>query len=198
MLQIVLCLLIKSTIAAQGPCDIFASGGTPCVAAHSTVRALFSAFNGPLYQVKRTSDNAIRDISVVSTGGAADAASQDTFCQKTQCVIEIIYDQSSQKNHLNTAPGGGNVHTPDKPVNATRQPLTVGGNKAYAAYFEGGMGYRNDKTTGIAVKNDPETIYMVTSGKHFNSGCCFDYGNAETNNNDDGRSTMEAIYFGNC
>merc|ERR1712087_1074802 len=28
--------------------------------------------------------------------------------------------------------------------------------------------------------------------------CCFDYGNAETNNNDDGPGTMEAVYFGNA
>src|SRR2546430_14586911 len=32
------------------PCDAFAAGGGPCVAAHSTVRALYSAYNGPLYQ----------------------------------------------------------------------------------------------------------------------------------------------------
>ena len=34
-------------------------------------------------------------------------------------------------------------------------------------------------------------------GTYYNGGCCFDYGNAETNNNDDGAGTMEAIYFGN-
>ena len=32
-------------------CDIYAGSGTPCVAAHSTVRALYAAYNGPLYQV---------------------------------------------------------------------------------------------------------------------------------------------------
>ena len=26
---------------------------------------------------------------------------------------------------------------------------------------------------------------MVTSGRHYNDGCCFDYGNAEVDNNDD-------------
>ena len=40
-------------------------------------------------------------------------------------------------------------------------------------------------------------MYMVTSGVHYNNRCCFDYGNAETNNLDDGAGTMEAIYFGN-
>ena len=32
----------------------------------------------------------------------------------------------------------------------------------------------------------PEAMYMVASGKHYNQWCCFDYGNAETNNIDDG------------
>src|SRR6478672_1023292 len=50
----------------QGPCDIYAAAGTPCVAAHSTTRALYAAYAGPLYQVKRVSDNAVRDIGVVS------------------------------------------------------------------------------------------------------------------------------------
>ena len=35
------------------PCDIYAAGNTPCVAAHSTVRALFGSYSGNLYQVKR-------------------------------------------------------------------------------------------------------------------------------------------------
>ncbi|MBS2967043.1 cellulose binding domain-containing protein, partial [Actinocrinis puniceicyclus] len=66
--------------AGQGPCDIFAAGGTPCVAAHSTTRALYAAYNGPLYQVRRSSDNSTRDIGVVSAGGVANAAAQDSFC----------------------------------------------------------------------------------------------------------------------
>src|SRR6202044_2561450 len=49
----------------QGPCDIYAAGGTPCVAAHSTTRALYASYNGPLYQVRRLSDNAVRNIGVV-------------------------------------------------------------------------------------------------------------------------------------
>ena len=41
--------------ATSLPCDIYASGGTPCVAAHSTTRALFGSYNGPLYQIQRAS-----------------------------------------------------------------------------------------------------------------------------------------------
>jgi hypothetical protein len=29
-------------------------------------------------------------------------------------------------------------------------------------------------------------MYAVFDGTHFNDGCCFDYGNAETNNLDNG------------
>ena len=34
------------------------------------------------------------------------------------------------------------------------------------------------------------------SGTHYNDGCCFDYGNAETDAIDHGKGTMEAIYWG--
>ena len=40
-------------------------------------------------------------------------------------------------------------------------------------------------------------IYAVLDGTHYNNACCFDYGNAETNNDDNGNGHMEAIYFGN-
>ena len=57
--------------ATSLPCDIFASAGTPCVAAHSTTRALFAAYNGPLYQVRRSSDSHTLNINVLSAGGYA-------------------------------------------------------------------------------------------------------------------------------
>ena len=40
-----------SQAATTGPCDIYSSGGTPCVAAHSTTRALYGAYSGSLYQL---------------------------------------------------------------------------------------------------------------------------------------------------
>ena len=85
-----------------------------------------------------------------------------------------------------------------------------------------GFGYHVDQTKNIATGNDPESIYAVMSGKNYNGGCCFDYGsvlatnttmvtppnppaslrtpvgNSETDDNDDGCGTMEAIYFGNA
>src|SRR5580693_8114587 len=44
------------------PCNIYASGGTPCVAAYSLVRALYGSYDGPLYQVTRTSDGTTKKI----------------------------------------------------------------------------------------------------------------------------------------
>jgi len=186
-----------STFGANGPCDIYGAAGTPCVAAHSVVRALYGSYAGPLYLVKRSPDNKTKEIGVVTAGGVADSSAQDTFCRGFKCTVQRIFDQSPKGNHLDTAPGGGAAHNPDKGVNATREKLTLGGHPVYGAYFEGGMGYRNEKTSGIAKGDEPESMYMVTAGKHFNGGCCFDYGNAETDAKDHGAGTMEAIYWGN-
>src|ERR1700722_18463932 len=182
--------------ATQEPCDIYAAGGTPCVAAHSITRALYAAYSGPLYQVRRASDNATTNISPLSAGGVANAAAQDSFCSGTTCVITEIFDQSGNGNNLTDAPGGGAAGGPDGLASATAAPATVGGHEAYGVYIAAGDGYRDDSTRNIAPGNNPEGEYAILDGTHFNGGCCFDYGNAETNNDDDGAGTMEAIYFG--
>jgi hypothetical protein len=80
--------------AASQPCDIYAAAGTPCVAAHSSVRALYGSYDGRLYQVRRARDGAFADIGVLAPGGYADAAAQDSFCAGTSCMVTEIYDQS--------------------------------------------------------------------------------------------------------
>ena len=133
---------LSSAAAAEGPCDIYdaAPEGTPCVAAHSTVRALYGSYHGPLYQLRRASDNTTLDIVTLSPGGYADSASQDKFCGASACHIWKIFDQSPKMNHLDIAPPGGAHREEDAPVNATKESLMVGGHKVYAAFFEGGMG----------------------------------------------------------
>ncbi|WP_432872079.1 arabinofuranosidase catalytic domain-containing protein [Microbispora rosea] len=180
------------------PCDIYASGGTPCVAAHSTTRALFRSYSGNLYQVRRSSDNATRNIGVLATGGSADAGAQDSFCAGTTCVITVVYDQSGRGNDLwyqgsSVVPGS----TQSKPAIATTESLSVGGNKAYSLYINPGNSYwRDGHLTGVPTGTAPEGMYMVTSGTHVNSGCCFDYGNSETTRKADAAGAMDAIYFG--
>lgn len=268
---------------AIGPCDIYEAAGTPCVAAHSTVRALYDAYNGPLYLLNRSSDHQTLAIGLISPGGSANAKAHESFCATDEpasysqistnqeceqssripapcagcgpnwgnlsqcqalcdrfsnchyvtffedngcrlysscdapvpnpnpsvptdtykrkgfgCSIDVIYDQSPRGNHLTTAPAGGAGRQPDVGVSASKGKITMGGHTVYGAYFEGGMGYRNDKTSGVATGDNAESMYMVTAGKHYNDKCCFDYGNAETDNDDDGAGTMEAIYFGSC
>jgi hypothetical protein len=78
-------------VGSQGPCDIYEAAGQPCVAAHSTVRALYGAYAGNLYQVTRESDNTTLDIPVLSPGGFADSAQQDTFCAGTDCTILRVW-----------------------------------------------------------------------------------------------------------
>ncbi|KAI7205318.1 hypothetical protein KC316_g305 [Hortaea werneckii] len=149
----------------------------------------------------RASDQTTTDIPLCSPGGVANAAAQDSFCEGTSCVITVIYDQSSRNNHLTPAPPGGaasgaEVNGYDSPANATMAPVTLGGNKAYGVYITRGSGYRNDDTSGIATGDEPEGMYAVFDGRHYNRRCCFDYGNAETNDDDTGNGHMEAIYFG--
>jgi hypothetical protein len=185
-----------SRAATQEPCDIYAAGNTPCVAAHSTTRALYAAYSGNLYQVRRSSDNTTLNIGTVSAGGVANAAAQDSFCSGTTCVITEIYDQSGHGNNLTDAPGGGAAGGPDALANATAAPAMVDGSKVYGVYIAAGDGYRDDSTSGIATGDAAEGEYAIFDGTHVNNGCCFDYGNAETNNDDNGAGHMEAIYFG--
>jgi hypothetical protein len=194
----------------QGSCDIYAAAGNPCVAAHSTTRALYASYNGPLYQVLRQSDGKTLDIGVVQPsaspvadpGGYADAAAQDRFCAGTYCWISIIYDQSPKHNDLTQAPRGGFGGPAlggfnNLPI-ADMAPVTIMGHKVYGVFIEPGMGLRHNDAKGTAVDDQAEGQYWVVNGKHFNSGCCFDYGNGEIDSRDDDNGTMETLYFGNA
>ena len=192
----------------EGPCDIYAAAGNPCVAAHSSTRALYASYNGPLYQVMRQSDGKTLDIGVVppgegDPGGYANAAAQDAFCANTYCWITTLYDQSGKGNHLVQAPRGG-TGSPTAmggfnslPI-ADMAPITIMGHKAYGIFIEPGMGLRQNDAKGTAVDDQAEGQYWVINGHHFNSGCCYDYGNAEIDSRDDGDGTMETTYYGNA
>ncbi len=176
------------------PCDIYARGGTPCVAAHSSTRALYARYRGPLYEVRRASDG--RRLRIVTrTDGYAGAAAQDAFCANDTCTITRLFDQSPKGNDLSIAGPGGNGGQ-NRGVVAGRLPVWLAGRKVYGMSFEGGMGYRDNQTSGVATGSQPESMYMITSGTHFNNECCFDYGNAETSSLDTGNGHMDAIYFG--
>jgi hypothetical protein len=132
----------------------------------------------------------------LTRGGSADASTQDTFCAGTSCVITVLYDQSGRGNNLAyQGPGGAGGQATAAAAN--RESLTVSNSKAYSLYINPGNSYwRNGSSSGVPTGSAPEGIYMVTSGTHVNSGCCFDYGNSETTRKADGAGAMDAIYFG--
>ncbi len=113
-----------------GPCDIYQTANTPCGAAHSTVRALYASYNGPLYQVQRASDKTTKDI-MVGSAGFADSASQDSFCSGTTCTIPIIYDQSPNGNHLRVTSFAYWLQSGGNPATANAARITVGGHTVY-------------------------------------------------------------------
>ena len=155
-----------------------------------------------LYQIrvggsKSGTGGATTDIGFLADG-VADSAAQDAACGADACTISIIYDQSGRGNHLTAAPRGAAKVTPDNEANAKALPTAIGGHIVYGVHITPGVGYRNNTAVGTATGDNPETIYMVTSGDYYNGGCCFDYGNAETNSTDNGEGAAEAVYFGNC
>jgi hypothetical protein len=194
------------------PCDVFAAAGTPCVAAHSTVRALFAAYDKPLYQVKKVSDGSTKDVPLLAGTGVADASVQDAFCGTAAhaCTISIIYDQTGNGNDLKVAhvcptcsgcPADSTKKgQPDVEAFADGVKITIAGHPAYGVHIlpcGGGIpnqtGYRCDTPSKTATGDQPESVYFVVDGVDANSGCCFDYGNASTT--DTASGNMDAVEF---
>eukprot|EP01079_Euglenida_sp_SAG-EU17-18_P004816 gene4816-876_t len=228
-------LCIGAASAGRGPCDILGAAGNECVAAHSTTRALYGEYSGPLYNVTRASDGGSADIRPVGAGGFADAAAHDAFCPKDSharlaralpvaassntvactmrqplarfpcqlvcgtptlhyqpldCVISTVYDQSPSGNHLRKrhklvnasrpAPAPGYCAAPTPPAPPVHpSPFTPGppprhriaagdGMEVYGMWFDPGYGYHVDATKNVPTGNDPESIYAVMSGSHYN------------------------------
>lgn len=194
--------------ATSLPCDIYAAGGAPCATAHSTVRALFASYNGPLYQIQRASDHSFRDIGLLEAGGDVNAAPQVSFCAGTSCTITKIYDQTANHNDLPISWGGfwkgPGPNGSDVGADAMALPITIAGHQAFGVKVTAGVGYRVDNARGVPVGAQPEGIYMVTSSNFVNQFCCFDYGTGENSHTDTGNATMNAIewgtacWFGGC
>jgi hypothetical protein len=135
--------------------------------------------------------------------GYADVATHETFCESETCTITKIYDQSGWGNDLEPGPKGGSKTTPENPAKGQALPVRVNGHSAYGVLIKSGMGYRSGcddctltKGNGMALGDEPQSLYMITSQKDLIEGCCFDYGNGETTSNADGNGAMEALYFG--
>ena len=185
---------------APGPCDILQAAGTPCVAAHSTVRALYASYSGALYTVTHTATNASADVHALEPGGFADVQQHEALCPaEGQCVISRVIDQAGNGNHLTPrddtgvpqAGGTGRLGHRHLPVDASKHKIFVAPRgtapiPVYGMYFDPGMGYNNNRTKGVATGDDPETLFAVMTGKRFGNTCCFDYGNSEADDKADG------------
>lgn len=190
---------------AEGPCDILGAAGNPCFAAHSTIRALYAKYDGPLYTVRNKHGKSAQ-IKPLKPGGFANAKEHEALCPREgDCVISHVIDQSGHGNTLGVRDDrqmvqkSGNLGKLHKLVDATKHKIFVGDNiPVYGMYFDPGYGYHCNKTKGVAKGNEPETMYAVMTGKRFGNSCCFDYGNSEADEKSDGAGTMEAIYFGNA
>ena len=198
----------SSVLAAEGPCDIYEAAKTPCVAAHSTTRALYAAYNGAHYLVRRTSEKQTKVIYPLSAGGVANMAAQDSFLNGKAGTVSLIYDQSPQKNNLPKSPRCNYLEA-GLESDVSKGLTKLDGHPVLGIYITGAtpadiwatqrissVAYRNNKTKGIATGNMAEAMYAVVDGKRYSNACCFDYGNGETTGNDDGNGTMEAIYWG--
>jgi non-reducing end alpha-L-arabinofuranosidase len=167
------------------------------------VRTLASTYIGPLYQVRKGagakntgSGGTLQNIGTVE-GGFADGAAQDAFCGTETCSISKLYDQSGRGNDLVVAKAGcyqGSASEDDYESDAKKRSLTISGHSVYALYMDAHEGYRNNAGSGIPKGSEAQGLYMVADGKRIGQACCWDFGNASTNNCNQG--TMNALYFG--
>jgi hypothetical protein len=199
----------QEAAAQQLPCDIYAAGGTPCCGAYSTVRKLYSTYNGPLYQVRRA-DGQTRDINAATPG-----ADQDAFLGSQGGRISRLYDQSGRGNDMTVAKKGsysGTASLNDNECNAKGKSIMINGKKAYAVYINPVEGYRNNQEgysgypataplgNGIPTGNQAQSSYALEDGARSNVGnaCCFNFGTASRNNAAGPRGGMNALFFGIC
>ncbi len=205
-------LFQQKVAVAEGPCDIYEAGGTPCVAAYSTVRVLSSSYEGPLYQV-RSSNYQTRDIFPLSTG-FANADEQDDFLGNNSGTVSKLYDQSGRGNDLTVAKKGcydcpnGSACQDDNESNAKGRSLMVGGHRVYALYMEAHDGYRSNQegysgypdiapaANGMPTGNQAQGIYAVVDGRRYGTKCCWNFGNGSTDNCYGPTGQMSTLFFG--
>jgi hypothetical protein len=174
---------------SMAPGDIATAAGTPLVAAHSMTRALYAAYNGNLFQVRRASDATTQNITPTSAGGYVNINLLTTFCSGTTCAVSILYDQSGNANDLpQTTPANQPSVEYWSTSNGIQVPMAVTVHEQWL---------RNRVNTHkIPTGAASQTEYMVVHGAYFNNACCYDYGNMESTVGDDGAGTMNALYFG--
>jgi len=166
------------------------------VAAHSLTRALYAAYSGKLFQVRRSSDGTTQDISVASMGGPVNLSALTTFCGSGTCGVSKLYDQAGNGNDLSQATAANQPAIQYwKQSDGTQVPMAVTTNRQWLR--------NRTATKNIPTKMAPQTEYMVVHAAFAGAvagtnGCCYDYGNMEVEIGDQGPGTMSALYFGSA
>merc|ERR1712196_528370 len=167
-------------------------------------RALYATYNGALYRVINLDTGERLDVKVKGAGGVVDIATQEAFCDKSVCMVDLIYDQSDWHNHLGIEKGfsylGGPRDAQDTGVIMSQDAkvaLEGGKHVGFGAVFDQQCeyhkcpadntrccdgkvkGYSNRTALGTAVGAEEQSVYALFDGRHYSTGCCFEYGNAE-------------------
>jgi hypothetical protein len=123
------------TPTLSGPLD-----GLPAGAAAYSLRRMRGSYTGPLLRVRRSSDDAVRDIGSIIDSGNLDTATLTSFCGTSSCFVQIWYDQTGNGMDASQA----SFSAQPRIINAG----TIDGfNGLPALYFDGaGMGLT---TTGL-------------------------------------------------
>ena len=192
----------------ERPCDVYAGGSTPCVAAYSMVRALKKDYAGPLFQVRSGSSamntgsgGMTKDIGQTADG-YQDNAALEAYCMGTTCTVAKLYDQSGNGNDLIVAKkgltnGGMYAGMDDFESSATKGAVMAGGHKVYPLYMAAREGYRtglNVKGKNMPLNSAAQGIYEVADGTHYGSACCWDFGNVSPDPTKYG--VMNTLFFG--
>ena len=96
-----------------GPCDILASAGTPCVAAHSVVRVLYANYSGALYRILRDSYKAGLDIGAHHNGFAKVSVSRRAFDRRKRSLDSL---PASLLSGLGSDPGRTKTRSVREPL----------------------------------------------------------------------------------
>ena len=173
--------------AYTGPCDILASAGTPCVAAHSVTRLMRTAYAGSsIFQIRRASDSTTHNIGTLANG-TVNTSAITTFCSGTTCTYSEIYDQTGNSNNLPQATAANQAPVSYTTFSSGSLPMVATGAYQY---------YRNRASTSdIPTGNSSITEYDVVNTLNYGT-CCGTYGDMESTVVDAGAGAMFALAFG--
>jgi hypothetical protein len=188
-----------ATTNYTGPCNVLSGG---CAAAFSVDRAMTASYSGNLFQLIRASDNTTLNVAQTA-GHVVNTAPIASFCNKTYCYYNLIYDQIGSSNLI---PVGSHSGTAAPSYCSSTTPCVT------PFWFDPETGLPIVRTGGTTSQFDNETADSnIIGGSHAisvysygsNQGwsiCCGSFGVAHEPYNSDTVGTMfsEWLDYGNA